>query len=569
MQLMEYTQLALFLGLLALMSPVLGRFIGRAVLRGEQTWLHSVLGPVERLIYRASGIRPEARQSWRQYAASLCAFSAAGFLMTFGVLMLQDKLPLNPQGFSGLSWHLAFNTAVSFLTNTNWQSYAGESTVSHFSQMVGLAYHNFVSAAAGLAVAVAVMRGLASQESKTIGNFWADLVRSVLYVLLPISLVLAVVLVGQGVVQTMSAGTEVATLEGGRQFIAMGPTASQVAIKMLGTNGGGFFNANAAHPLENPTALSNLLQMLAIFIIPSSLVFTLGGAVSNRRHAWTVWFVMACLFMVGAFSLYRAETLGTPLLTEVAQAPVTNMEGKEVRFGIFGSAMFATVTTDASCGAVNAMHDSLTPLGGLVTLVNMQMGEVIFGGVGSGLYGMVLFILLTVFLAGLMVGRTPDYLGKRIEGREVTLAMLALIIAATPPLLFSAVAAVSGWGQVALNNAGAHGFSEILYAYTSGVQNNGSAFAGLNANSPAWNVTLALAMLIGRFGVMLPMLGVAGSMASRRARPIGEFSFPVSGFTFGLLLTLVIVIVGALTYLPALALGPVVEHFQMLDGLLH
>lgn len=564
----DILQLALFLAILALCSPLLGGFIHRAVLCGERTWLHAVFAPVEHTIYRLSGIHPEREQTWKQYATSLCAFSAAGFAMTFGVLMLQDRLPLNPQGFPGLSWHLAFNTTVSFLTNTNWQSYAGESTVSHLSQMIGLAYHNFVSAAAGLAVSVAVVRGIARSQSGTLGNFWADMVRSVLYVLLPLSFVFALFLIGQGVVQTLAPGAEAITIEGKRQFLAMGPAASQIAIKLLGTNGGGFFNANAAHPFENPTALSNFTQMLAIFIVPSALVFMLGEAVASRRHAWTIWVVMAFMFLAGFATLYRAETSGTPLLAEVAGGHVSNMEGKEVRFGIFGSALFATVTTDASCGAVNAMHDSLTPLGTLTTLVNMQLGEVIFGGVGAGLYGMVLFIVLTVFLAGLMVGRTPDYLGKRIEGREVTLAMLALIISATPPLAFTAWASVADWGQVALANAGPRGFSEMLYAYTSGVQNNGSALAGLNANAPMWNVTIALAMLAGRFGVMLPMLGVAGSLAARRPRPVGDFSFPVAGATFGVLLFLVIVVVGALTYLPALALGPVVEHFQMLEGLL-
>ncbi|MDR3045615.1 MAG: potassium-transporting ATPase subunit KdpA [Desulfovibrio sp.] len=595
----DYLQLALFLGILAAVSPPLGRYIHR-VLEGGRTWLHPLLGPVERLVYTAAGIDPASDHPWQRYAVNLLGFTLAGFCLTFGVLLFQDVLPLNPQGFPAPSWDLALNTAVSFVTNTNWQAYGGEATMSHLSQMVALTYQNFISAAVGIAVCMAVVRGIARAEAQGIGNFWADLVRSTLYVLLPLCLPGALLLVGQGMVQTLAASFTAITPEGAAQTIAVGPVASQVIIKMLGTNGDGFFNANAAHPFENPTALANFIQMLVIFLLPSALVFTLGAAVRRPRHAWTVWSVMAAVFVAGTLLTAHFEYRGTSAMAQAvaaadlptasasasgaasgvtvppapatvpvsAPAPVPNMEGKEVRFGIFSSSLFAVVTTDASCGAVNAMHDSLTPLGGLVTLLNMQLGEIIFGGVGSGLYGMVLFIILTVFLAGLMVGRTPDYLGKRIEGREVTLAVAALLLPALPLLGFTALAAV-GWGPQALANAGAHGFSELLYAYTSSAQNNGSAFAGLTVNSPVFNLTTAASMLIGRFGVMLPMLAVAGSLAARRPRPVTDASFPVEGATFALLLTSVILIVGALTYLPALSLGPIVEHLQMIEHQLY
>ncbi|HCG05705.1 MAG TPA: potassium-transporting ATPase subunit KdpA [Desulfovibrio sp.] len=589
----DYLQLALFLGILALASPPLGRYIHR-VLEGGRTWLHPLLGPVERLIYAAAGVDPTRDHTWQRYAACVLGFTLAGFCLTFGVLLFQDVLPLNPQNFPAPPWDLALNTAVSFVTNTNWQAYGGETAMSHLSQTVALTYQNFVSAAVGIAACMAVARGIARAEAQGIGNFWTDLVRVTLYVLLPLCVPGALLLAGQGMVQTFAASFTAVTPEGATQTIAVGPVASQVIIKMLGTNGGGFFNANAAHPFENPTALANFFQMLAIFLLPSALVFTLGTAVRRPRHAWTVWGVMAGVFLAGTLLTAHFEYRGTPAMAQAVAAaaaptasiaasgvstapasmpastpsPVPNMEGKEVRFGVFASSLFATITTDASCGAVNAMHDSLTPLGGLVALLNMQLGEIIFGGVGSGLYGMVLFIILTVFLAGLMVGRTPDYLGKRIEGREVTLAVAALLLPALPLLGFTALAAV-GWGPQALANAGAHGFSELLYAYTSASQNNGSAFAGLAANSPVFNLTTAAAMLIGRFGVMLPMLAVAGSLAARRPRPITDASFPVEGATFALLLTAVILIVGALTYLPALSLGPIVEHLQMLENRLY
>lgn len=558
-------QFALFIALLAALSPALGHAMKR-ILAGERTWLHTFLGPIEKGIYAASGIQPSREQDWKTYALSLLAFTAAGFALTMGVLLTQDMLPLNPQGFASLSWDLAFNTTASFVTNTNWQSYGGETTLSHFSQMVGLTYQNFVSAAVGIAACAAIIRSIARSEGQGLGNFWADLVRVNLYILLPLSVVFAVFFIGQGVVQSFLAGVNATTLEGETQFLALGPAASQVAIKLLGTNGGGFFNVNAAHPFENPTALSSFMQSFAIFIIPSALVFMLGDMVNSRRHAWTVWCVMALIFVAGVSIIYWSESAGTPLLAQIAGGQVPNMEGKEVRFGMFGTALFASVTTDASCGAVNAMHASFTPLGALVVLVNMLLGEIVFGGVGSGLYGMLLFILLTVFIAGLMVGRTPDYLGKRIEGREITWAMVALIAAALPILCLSAWAAVADWGQGATLNAGARGLSEILYAYTSATQNNGSAMAGFSANTPIINVTLGLAMLTGRFGIMMALLVMAGSLVARKTRPVSDFSFPVSGMTFGLLLLTVIIIVGALTYLPALSLGPVLEHLQMVNG---
>lgn len=557
----DMIQLALFVGLLAVASPLLGQFMQR-VFSGQRTLLHPLLGWLENGIYRLSGIDATAEQTWRRYAVCLLGFTLGGFVLTLSVLLLQGVLPLNPQGFEGLSWHLALNTAISFVTNTNWQSYGGETTLSHFSQMVALTYQNFISAAVGIAVCVAIVRGMARNASATLGNFWADMVRAIVYVLLPLSFFGALIMLWQGVVQNFDAGLGVAALEGGTQFVPGGPAASQVAIKLLGTNGGGFFNANAAHPFENPTALASFLQSFFILLIPGALVFFLGAEVGDKAHARTVWAVMLILFLGSVAWIQYNETAGTPLLHEIAGGVVPNMEGKEVRFGIFGTSLFASATTDASCGAVNAMHDSLTPLGGLMTLFNMLLGEIVFGGVGSGLYGMLLFILLTVFIAGLMVGRTPDYLGKRIEGREITWCMVALLSTAVPILVFTALAATSEWGTAALNNSGAHGFSEMLYAFTSGAQNNGSAFAGLSANVPVWNLLLALSMLAGRFGCMLALLTVSGSLAARQKRPITEASFPVSGPTFALLLLGIIVIVGGLTYLPALSLGPVLEACQ-------
>jgi len=564
MNIQDVIHVIVFILLFMITNVYFGRYIYH-IMEGKKTFLHAILHPAERMLYSISGINPTQSQPWQRYALCMLVFTLSGFLLTFVTLLCQGNLPLNPLGLPSLNWDLALNTAVSFVTNTNWQAYSGEATMSILSQMVGLTYQNFVSAAVGIAVGMAVIRGIALKEAAGIGNFWADLIRSVLYILLPLSIAFALFLIGQGVVQTFTASQNATTLEGSAQILPLGPVASQVAIKMLGTNGGGFFNANAAHPFENPTLMSNLVQILAMLLIPGALVFTLGEAVGRRRHAWTVWLVMLAFLLFSTVVISHFESVGTPTLQTAAGGSVSNMEGKEVRFGIFSSSLFASVTTDVSCGAVNAMHDSFTPLGGLMVIFNMQLGEIIFGGVGSGLYGMILFILLTVFLAGLMVGRTPDYLGKRVEGREITWAVSALLMSALPLLGFTALASV-GWGPTALGNAGAHGFSELLYAYTSAAQNNGSAFAGLAANTPLFNVTLAVAMVMGRFGVMLPMLIIAGSLASRRPRPITDASFPVEGLTFALLLGAVIIIVGALTYLPALSLGPIVEHLQMIEG---
>jgi K+-transporting ATPase ATPase A chain len=589
-----WLQLALFIGILALLTKPVGLYLVRVLDPAARTFLDPVVKPLERLLYRLLGIDPGREQGWRQYTISLVLFSLAGLLFTYAILRLQDLLPLNVQGFGPMSPDLAFNTAVSFTTNTNWQSYGGETTLSYFSQMVGLAFHNFVSAATGIAVAAALTRGIARRTAKTIGSFWADLVRVNLYLLLPLCLVYAVFLVSQGAIQNFKPYETARLVEpytiqtpqldslgkpvlddAGRpvmvekkvatQVIAQGPLASQAAIKMLGTNGGGFMNANAAHPYENPTPLANFIQILSIFLIPSGLTYYFGRMVGNRRHGWTVWGAMAVLFLAGVLVCWQSEALGNPRLTALGLDPAGgNMEGKEVRFGIFASALFATVTTDASCGAVNAMHDSFTALGGLVPLVNIQLGEVVFGGVGAGLYGMLIFVVLTVFLAGLMVGRTPEYLGKKIEAYDVKVSVLAVLILCITILGFGAWAAVSAWGKAGLNNAGPHGLSEILYAYSSGVGNNGSAFAGLNANTPWMNTTLGLAMLVGRFFVIIPVLALAGNLAGKKQIAPHAGSFPVSGLTFLILLVGTLLIVGTLTFLPVLALGPIVEHFIMM-----
>lgn len=588
-----WIQLTLYVAVLLLLTKPVGLYLTRVLDAKGKTFLDPALKPVERLLYRLLGVDPREEQNWKQYTLSLLAFSLVGLLFTYAVLRLQDLLPLNPQGFGAVSPDLAFNTAVSFTTNTNWQSYAGESTLSYFSQMVGLVFHNFVSAAAGIAVAAALVRGIARNSSKTIGHFWVDLIRVNLYLLLPLCIVYAVFLVSQGMIQNFkpyekttlvepmtvqvplkdTEGRGIKDTEGNAvtkqgkvdtQVIAQGPEASQVAVKMLGTNGGGFFNANASHPYENPTPLSNFIQVLSIFLIPSGLTYTLGRMVKNRKHGWAVWAAMAILFL-GAFMLcWWSESAGNtrlhPLGVEAADG---NMEGKEVRFGIFSSALFASVTTDASCGAVNSMHDSFTPLGGLALLFNIQLGEVVFGGVGAGLYGMLVFVILAVFLTGLMVGRTPEYLGKKIEPYEVKVSVLSLLVMIFSILGFTAWAATSSWGLAGLNNAGPHGLSEMLYAYSSGAGNNGSAFAGLATNTPWYNTTLGLAMLLGRFAVIVPVLALAGSLGRKRLVPPSRGTFPVWGFTFTLVLVGTVVIVGALTFLPALALGPIVEHFLM------
>jgi K+-transporting ATPase ATPase A chain len=566
-------QFALYLAALLLVTKPLGLHLVRVLDAGGRTFLDRLVKPFERATYRLLGIDPSKEQGWLAYTGSLVVFSAVGLLFTYFILRHQDRLPLNPQGFAGLSPHLAFNTAASFTTNTNWQSYGGESTMSYFSQMVALTLHNFTSAAAGIAVAAALVRGLVRHSAQTVGNFWVDTVRVTYYLLAPLSLVFALFLVSQGVVQNFSPYTAARTLEGATQTIAQGPAASQIAIKMLGTNGGGFFNANAAHPFENPTPLSNFLQMLSIFAIPSALTWWLGRMVKNQRHGWAVWSAMAVLFIAGALVAWKAEAAGNPIHQSLGVAAEDgNLEGKEVRFGVFNSALFATITTDASCGAVNAMHASFTPLGGLVPLFNIQTGEVIFGGVGSGLYGMLVFVILAVFIAGLMVGRTPEYAGKKIEAYDIKLVMLALMVLAATTLGFTAWASVAKWGTDALNNAGPHGFSEMLYAYSSAVGNNGSAFAGLNANpangDPHWNVTLGLAMLVGRFIMIVPILALAGNFAGKRLVTAGAGTFKTEGPAFVVLLVGTVVLVGALTFLPALAMGPVVEHFLMNAGIL-
>ncbi len=570
-----WVQLTLFLGILFLVTKPLGLYLVRVLTPEGRTWLDRPFKPVERALYRILAVDPGTEQDWREYARSLIIFSLAGLLFTYAVLRLQRFLPMNPQKLGPVGPDLAFNTAASFATNTNWQNYAGETTLSYFSQMVGLVFHNFVSAAAGIAVAAALVRGIARHSAKTIGNFWVDLVRINLYLLLPFSVVFSLFLTSQGVVQNFKPYVKATPIEaasasalgkaGDSQVIAQGPAASQVAIKMLGTNGGGFFNANAAHPYENPTPLSNFVQMLLIFLIPSGLTYYLGRTVRNQKHGWSVWTAMAILFLAAALVCWRAESAGNPRLQALGIDPGGgNMEGKEVRFGVFDSSLFATVTTAASCGAVNSMHDSFTPLGGLVPLFNIQLGGVVFGGVGSGLYGMLIFVILAVFLTGLMVGRTPEYLGKKIESYDVKVSVLAVLILIFAILGFSAWAMASRWGLAGLNNAGPHGLSEILYAFSSGTGNNGSAFAGLNGNTSLYNITLGLAMLFGRFFVVVPVLALAGNLARKKLVPPSEASFPASGTTFTIILIATVLIVGALTFLPALALGPIVEHLLMI-----
>jgi potassium-transporting ATPase potassium-binding subunit len=575
MDMVGLIQLALFVSLLLALTKPLGIYLTSVLDTGGKTFLDPVVQPCEKLLYRLFSINSRDEQSWKQYSAALFIFSLVSLLFTYAVLRLQHLLPLNPQGFGPLSPDLAFNTAVSFTTNTNWQSYGGESTLSYFSQMVALTLHNFISAAAGIAVAAALVRGLSRHSARTIGNFWVDLVRINLYLLLPLSLLFAVFLVSQGVVENFKpyaaakllepyTADAPATINIAIQTIAQGPMASQIAIKMLGTNGGGFMNANAAHPYENPTPLANFLQMLSIFLIPSGLTYYLGRMVKNQKHGWAVWAAMLILFFGSLTVCWQAESTGNPRLHALGVDPSGgNMEGKEVRFGIFNSALFATVTTDASCGAVNAMHDSFTPLGGLIPLLNIQLGEVVFGGVGAGLYGMLVFVVLTVFLAGLMVGRTPEYVGKKIEAYDVKMSALAILILILSILGFTAWAVVSSWGLAGLNNQGPHGLSEILYAYSSATGNNGSAFAGLNTNTPWLNTTLACAMLFGRFFMIVPILALAGNLAKKKLLPRSEGSFPVAGLTFVVLLVGTILIVGALTFVPILSLGPVVEHFLM------
>jgi K+-transporting ATPase ATPase A chain len=565
-----WIQIGLFaLVILAITKPV-GLYMFR-VFEGDRQPLPRVLGPLERFLHRLSGVDPRKEQTWSGYAAAMLLFSAVTMAVTYGILRLQHVLPWNPQHLGPVKPGLAFNTAASFTTNTNWQNYGGENTMSSLSQAAGLAWHDFLSAAVGIGVALALARGLTRRPgpegARTLGNFWVDLVRSIVYLLLPASIVVGLILVAAGVPQTLSASREVTTLEGLKQVIALGPVASQEVIKMLGTNGGGFFNANSAHPFENPTPLVNFLQMVLIFTIPAGLTYTYGKMARDTRQGWALFGAMALLWFAGVAVTYHAEAGRNPALATLAlDHSAGNMEGKEVRFGVANSALFATVTTDASCGAVNAMHDSFTPLGGLVPLVNIQLGEVIFGGVGAGLYGMLMMVVLTVFIAGLMVGRTPEYLGKKVEGREMKLAMLYVLVFPLAILGMTAWAAVVPYGTSSIANPGPHGLSEILYQYSSQAGNNGSAFAGLDGNTPFFNVSGALVMLVGRFFMIIPALALAGSMIGKKTVPAGPGTFPTTGLTFVALLISVIIIVGALTFFPALSLSPVLEHFAALGG---
>jgi K+-transporting ATPase ATPase A chain len=635
MRTIDWLQLALFVAALALITKPMGLYLMQVLDAKGRTWLDPILKPLERVTYRVMGTQPDQEQDWRQYTIAMLLFSLVSCLFTYVILRVQHLLPLNPQGFGALSPDLAFNTATSFTTNTNWQSYTGESTMSYLSQMVALVIHNFTSAATGIAIAAALVRGLARHSTKTLGNFWVDLVRTTYYLLVPICTVFAVVLVSQGMIQNFKpytkakltepyttqvaktdakgqpVTTNIAVMvqapkldEKGKQVmtngmammadvpkldekgqpvmtnmpvmvdqrveeqaIVQGPMASQVAIKMLGTNGGGYTNANAAHPFENPSPLSNFLQMLSIFAIGSGLTYYLGRMVKNQAHGWSVWAAMMALFLAGVFLCWYSEAAGNPIHHQLGVAAAGgNMEGKEVRFGIFNSALFATVTTDASCGAVNSMHDSFTALGGFVPLFNIQLGEIIFGGVGAGLYGMLVFVVLAVFIAGLMVGRTPEYLGKKIQSYDVKMSMLALLVLALSILGFAAWASISKWGLAGLNNNGPHGLSEILYAYSSANGNNGSAFAGFSANTPWLNTTIGLAMLVGRFLMIVPIMALAGSLGAKRIAPPSAGTFPVSGFTFVVLLIGTVLLVGALNFLPGLTLGPIVEHFLTAQG---
>jgi len=554
----------LFVGILLALTKPLGLWL-HALYEGRRTPLHAILGPVEAGFYRLAGIDPDAEQSWRRYAVHMLIFNAVLLFLTYAVLRLQELLPLNPLHYPAVGEHLAFNTAVSFTTNTNWQSYGGESTLSNLSQMLGLAIHNFLSAATGIALAFAFFRGFARRSTQTIGNFWADCTRITLYLLLPICLVYALFLIANGVPQTLAGSIDVTTLEGAKQTLALGPVASQEAIKMLGTNGGGFFNANSAHPFENPNALTNLVEMLSIFAIGFGLTWTFGKAVGDPRQGWAILAAMLTLFLAGTAVTYWQEATGNPVLHQLGVAG-GNMEGKEVRFGIAASALFSVVTTAASCGAVNAMHDSFTALGGLVPLFNMQLGEVVIGGVGAGIYGFLLFAILAVFVAGLMVGRTPEYVGKKIEAREVKLAVLAIAVLPLIILGFTAIAAVTPEGLAGPLNKGPHGFSEMLYAFTSAVANNGSAFAGLTANTPFYDGLLGVAMWIGRFFGIVPMLAIAGSLAAKKYTPATAGSFPTTGPLWTGLLVGIVLIVGGLTFLPGLALGPVADHLAMIGG---
>jgi potassium-transporting ATPase potassium-binding subunit len=563
---LELLKIAVYFLLILAVTKPLGLYMKRVFSR-EKTFLDPLIRPVERLVYRVSGVDETKEHDWMQYTIAMLVFSAVGLLLTYLIQRVQHLLPLNPDKMGPVAPDLAWNTAVSFTTNTNWQAYSGESTMSHFTQMVGLTFHNFTSAAVGIALAIALIRGIARSSAKTIGNFWVDLTRCTLWVLLPICVLAATFLMSQGAIQNFHRSAEATTVEGKIQEIPQGPVASQEAIKELGTNGGGFFNANSAFPYENPTPSSNLLEMFLIFCLGAGLCYTLGSMTGKLRHGWAVFWAMSILFLAGAFITTYAEQHGNPIHQRLGVAAADgNMEGKETRFGIGDSALFATITTDASCGAINAWHDSFTPIGGSVPLLNIMLGEVIFGGVGAGMYGMILFIVLSVFIAGLMVGRTPEYLGKKIEAKDVKLAMLAVLILAFSILVGSAIAAATVAGTSSLANAGPHGLSEMTYAFTSATGNNGSAFAGLNANTKFYNIALALAMFVGRFLMIIPLMGIAGSLAAKKKIAETAGTFPVDGSLFTFLLVAVILIVGALTYFPVLSLGPYVEHFLMNAG---
>ena len=557
----EIIQIVLYFTLLIGLTPVLGSYMFK-VFSGNRHIMFPVFNWLEKLTYKWSGINPDEETNWKSYTFGLLTFNLIGFVFVYLIQLFQSHLPLNPANLSNVSWHSAFNTAVSFMTNTNWQGYAGETTLSYFVQMVGLTVQNFVSAATGIAVLLALIRGISRKTTNKIGSFWTDLTRATIYVLLPLSILFAIVLAGQGVIQNFKTYETAQTIEGVQQVIPMGPAASQIAIKQLGTNGGGFFNSNSSHPFENPTPLSNFLQMLAILLIPASLTYTYGKMVGSTRQGWTLFTAMLILFVSGlSISLY-AEYSSNPVF---GQLPL--MEGKETRFGITNSILWSTATTSASNGSVNAMHDSLSPIAGMIAMINIMLGEIIFGGVGAGLYGMVIFIIITVFIAGLMVGRTPEYLGKKIEAFEVQMAIIAVLLPNLVIQVFSAWASGSTYGLSSLNNAGPHGFSEILYAYSSAAGNNGSAFAGLNANTVFYNLTLGIGMLIGRFGVIIPVLAIAGSMAEKKITPLSSGTFRTDNWLFiGLLIT-VILIIGGLTHFPALALGPVIDHLQMNSGI--
>jgi len=559
-----WVQIALYCAIIVALTPVFGGYMTR-VFSGERTFLAPVLRPVELVLYRAGGVNEKSEQGWLAYTIAMLLFHVGGFIILYALMRLQAGLPFNPAEQSAVAPDLSFNTAVSFITNTNWQNYGGESTLSYLVQMLGLTHQNFLSAATGIVLAVALIRGFARASARTVGNFWVDITRCTLYVLLPICIPYALFLVWQGMPQTLGAYVDATTLEGARQTIAVGPVASQVAIKMLGTNGGGFFNANAAHPFENPTALSNFVQMLSIFVLGAALTNVFGRMVGNQRQGWAILAAMGVLFVAGVAVCYWAEAHGNDVLNAMGLSG-GNMEGKEVRFGIVASALFAVVTTAASCGAVNAMHDSFTALGGMIPLINMELGEIVVGGVGAGLYGMLLFVIVTVFVAGLMVGRTPEYVGKKIEAREVKMAMLAILILPLMMLGWTAIAVVYPPAVASMANAGPHGFSEVLYAYTSQTANNGSAFAGLTGNTFFYNLSGAVAMFIGRFWMIVPAMAIAGALAAKKSVPPSLGTFPTTGGLFVGLLVGVILIVGGLTFFPALALGPIVEHLAMQAG---